>query len=352
MDASAESHKAEAAEIVCDDGASPPEWIQLVPAGLVRSSKGDFVADREAMAATIEAFRALGRDLVIDYEHQTLTGEEAPAAGWIVALEARDDGLWARVRWTDRGAGYVARREYRYLSPVVMVRRGDKRMIAIHSVALTNDPAIVGMRPIVNKGSNREADMDGTKLREVLGLEADAKDDEMLALVKRLKDQRDGLASALALKDGQDALQVVRDLVEFKRSLLEALALKPMATAAEARGAVLALKNPSGVVSAAEFAALKERLDRREAEDLVQAALKAGKITPAHRDWALGYALKDRAGFEAFIEKAPVVVPQGSTTGSGRLPGRETGLDETEAFVCRQLGLTVDQWKKHNQKEV
>lgn len=326
IDAAVESQKAAAVWIPCENDHAVPEWIQLVPVGLVRSSKGDFIADAEAMQETVAAFEALGRDMVVDYEHQTLTGAEAPAAGWIKALQIRDDGLWALVAWTERGAEYVAQREYRYLSPVVMVRQSDRRMVAIHSVALTNDPAIVGIRPIANKGVWKEEEHMKNKLVELLGLKAEATDEDVIAAVRGLK--------------------------EFREGLVEALDLNADVRPEDARGAVLALKNPSGFVSVAEFAALKERLDRREAEDLVEAALKAGKVTPANRDWALTYALKDRAGFQAFVEKAPVVVPQGVTAGSGRTSGEHCGLDDAEMLVCRQLGLTVEQWQKHNRKEV
>lgn len=177
--------------------------------------------------------------------------------------------------WTERAAEYIRGREYRYLSPVIVVRRTDKRMVALHSVALTNDPAIVGVKPIVNKGSFTQEDgMDTKKVREVLGLRADATDEEVLSAIVGLR--------------------------ESWVNLMETLGLRADASPEEARGAVLALKNPSGYVSVAEFAALKERLDRREAEDLVEAALKADKVTPANRDWALSYALKDRAGFKHF----------------------------------------------------
>lgn len=341
---------APARRIACENGASAPEWILLVPMGQVRSSKGDFLVDEAAMGETIAAFRAMERDLVLDYEHQTLTGQEAPAAGWIRDLEARADGLWARVEWTERGAGYVERREYRYLSPVVMVRGRDRRMVAIHSVGLTNDPAIVGMRAIVNKRTEEEG-MDPKRIAEVLGLAPEAGEEEILAAVGRMKAQVESVGQALALKDGQDAASVLQALVEFRRGVTEALGIGADAPAAEVRGTVLALKNPSGVVSLAEFQALKERLCRREAEDLVEMALKAGKVTPANRDWAMTYALKDRAGFEAFLQKAPVVVPQGMAAGAGRAGAQEGTLEEAEMLVCRQLGLTPDQWKKHNTEE-
>ncbi|NPV89246.1 MAG: hypothetical protein HPY50_00540 [Firmicutes bacterium] len=128
-----------------------PEWIKLLPFGLVKSVKGDFNVDEESLTEIIGYFEARGNDVVIDYEHQTLDGGQAPAAGWVKELQDRGpDGLWARVDWTERAREYLANKEYRYLSPVVLVRRADNKAVAIHSVALTNAPAMSGVRPIVN----------------------------------------------------------------------------------------------------------------------------------------------------------------------------------------------------------
>ena len=106
----------------------------------------------------LREFQRHGTDLVIDYEHQSLGGRYAapnglaPAAGWITAIEVRPgEGIWGRVRWTPAAARRVLRREYRFLSPVVIIRKEDRKVMALDSVALTNRPAIAGMRPVVNR---------------------------------------------------------------------------------------------------------------------------------------------------------------------------------------------------------
>jgi phage I-like protein len=83
--------------------------------------------------------------VVVDYEHQTLSGHKAPAAGWIKELTARDDGLWARVAWTDAARGHLAAREYRYFSPVLRLEPETRRPLALLHAALTNTPAINGL---------------------------------------------------------------------------------------------------------------------------------------------------------------------------------------------------------------
>ena len=137
----------------------------IAPWGQVESANGRFVVDAESARLVLEAFDAQGIDVPIDYEHQSLGGVyasptgQAPAAGWIRALKAADPteadeagaGLFAAVEWTDAAREKLTAREYRYLSPVVLVRKSDRRVVALHSAALTNKPAIVGMKPIVNR---------------------------------------------------------------------------------------------------------------------------------------------------------------------------------------------------------
>lgn len=316
------------------DGTVPKE-IQILPSGNVESKKGPFLADDIAVAEIIKAFTEQVNDLVIDYEHQTLTGEEAPAAGWIKELVNKgQDGLWAKVEWTPRGEEYIRNKEYRYLSPVVLVRKNDKRAIILHSAALTNTPAIDGMHPIVNSlGANApESEVIATmdllkKLAALFGLPETATEDDVMAAINKMKDQPPVVAN---------------------KDILSLLDLKESATLDETKGAIIALKNPSGYVKAEEFKALKDKLDLRDRDDLVGQALKSGKVAPAQKEWAEEYALKDPAGFKAFLEKAPVVVPLDKMP-AGDPPARTVVTDETQMSVNKTLGITDETFKKHNQ---
>ena len=127
-----------------------PEYIRVLPLGYISSEKGDFLVDSESFRMMKEHMGHRAVDIVIDYEHQTLRDMQAPAGGWIKELVLKNDGIFARVEWTKKAKDYLQNREYRYLSPVVMVRKKDHKASQIHSVALTNTPAINGMIPIVN----------------------------------------------------------------------------------------------------------------------------------------------------------------------------------------------------------
>jgi len=134
-----------------------PGRVLIVPWGNVQSVKGDFVVDSEAARLILEAFGQSRLDVPFDYEHQTLGGEyssptgQAPAAGWIKSLDAvPGDGIYGNVEWTRPAADAISLKQYRYLSPVVLVRKGDHKAVSLHSVALTNKPAIRGLAAIVN----------------------------------------------------------------------------------------------------------------------------------------------------------------------------------------------------------
>ena len=128
--------------------ASTEKEIQLLPYGKVESTNGGFTVDEESISLIMQAFAKQKNDTVIDYEHQTLTSHAAPAAGWIKELYDRGkNGIWALVDWTQKAAGHIAAKEYQYFSPVVLLRKSDRKAVALHSGGLTNKPAIDGMQP-------------------------------------------------------------------------------------------------------------------------------------------------------------------------------------------------------------
>ena len=102
------------------------------------------------------------------------------------ALPGMEQQIKAVVEWTPRGARYLENKEYRYLSPVVNVRKADNKAVGLHSLALTNTPAIEGMNPIVNSDNfeGGQHSMDIKKLAELLGLSEDATEEQVVEALK------------------------------------------------------------------------------------------------------------------------------------------------------------------------
>ena len=92
-----------------------------------------------------------------------------------------------------------------------------------------------------------------------------------------------------------------------------------------------------------------ERLRQRDADDAVMMALKAGKITSAQKDWAKEYALKDRKGFDSFVEKAPTVVPVGKLNTTEAPKTKEKV--EVDEFILKATGLSKEDLEKYANKE-
>ena len=99
----------------------------------------------------------------------------------------------------------------------------------------------------------------------------------------------------------------------------------------------------------AELLALKQRMAERDADEEVQKALKTGKITAAQSEWAKSYALKDMEGFKGFVDKAPVVVPQGKL--DLKDAPAASNSDEVDIAILKNMGVSMEDVKKYNKKE-
>ena len=104
-------------------------------------------------------------------------------------------------------------------------------------------------------------------------------------------------------------------------------------------------------ITLAELKALKQQNAQRDADEAVTLALKAGKITPAQKDWARSYALADPKGFGAFVEKAPQVVPMGEIDLGGGVALKSAAPDEATTLVCKQLGVSQEDLEKYGKEE-
>lgn len=315
------------------DGAPVPAEFQVFPWGPVEIEGAEpFVVDSEAISQVVERFHARGLDMVIDYEHQTEGGSRAPAAGWIKRLENRGkEGLWAVVEWTDRAREYLAKKEYRYFSPVFLVTRDGRRLAELLRVALTNAPRLNWIKPITAKSSISKNNTDGRKGMEFLeliakqvGLPETASAEEISGAVGKLKEN----AEAVVCKEVLDALGLAAGTGKRETvATIHALRQRPDLTL--------------------EFAALKRKIAERERDDLVSCALKEGKITPAQREWAENYALGDPEGFRLFVAKAPRVVPL-ERIDTQFLDSRQKRPEDNQIHINRLVGISEETWNKYN----
>ena len=323
-----------------------PEEVKILPVGTVNSEKGDFIVDQESYKEMKAEMQRRGIDIVIDYEHQTLKDVQAPAGGWVKDLIYTPEAIVAKVEWTPKAKEYLKNKEYRYLSPVVLTRKSDSKAVVLHSLALTNTPAINGMFAIVNSVDfdtyntlTGGKEMDLQRIKELLGLPAETpEEDVMNALVKVLEKVKDAPDPKTEEDKEVVANSVILGLLELPAdSKTEDVTTKIMALKAGASQRYQEMKETL------------ERLKQKEADDAVMMALKAGKITAAQKDWAKEYALKDRKGFDSFVEKAPAVVPVGKLDTTEAPKNKEKV--EVDEFILKATGLSKEDLEKYADKE-
>lgn len=148
--------------------ASVPTEIRLLPAGLFRSwdgrpkEVGAWNLTEAGARNIISAAASRTSDLVIDYEHATLSasqsGSKAPAAGWWKSMEWRPDGLYATdIKWTEAAARMIQAGEKRYISPVFAWDKRTGEVAAIRMAALVNDPGLDGLTDLARLSADYDS---------------------------------------------------------------------------------------------------------------------------------------------------------------------------------------------------
>ena len=305
--------------------------------------------DDRDIAGIIRQFKARRLDLVIDYEHQTLSDVQAPAAGWIKDLYPGEDALMARVEWTQKGREYIANKEYRYLSPVVLVKKADQHAAVFHSAALTNTPAITGMFAIINSDAlsieeEEEPRMELSALIELLGLEEGTAEEDVLKRIKELTQQ--AAEEGQGGQEGKEGPAKEGTQLVANKTVLDLLGLPEDARTEDVTARIMAFKAGDSALQR-RVAELEKQAASQKAEELVGLAMKDGKLSPAQKEWAVAYALSDPKGFAKFVEKAPVVVPMGKTA----FAADERKQDGVDWRILKNQGVTEEDLKKYGGME-
>jgi len=360
-----------------DDGAAP-DRIRVAPYGSwIHPRTGPFEISAQSAERMIDNVQKLGIDPVIDYEHQSLIRTKAPAAGWVKALAALDDGLWAKVAWTDEGRRMIEAKEYRYYSPVFDFKKRDPKTgepmgPVLHSIGLTNTPLLADAIPalvaakaevggqksepetplvVLSQGlpesqhHERSESMDLEELRKILGLDESATEEQVKEAMVVCK--------AAAEKPAEDPPADPPEPVVACKAVLDALGLDEDADEQTACRAVIELKKPADGVSRAEFVALKADLDERVAVEMVDDAMQmpACKVTPAQRDWALDYARKDPEGFLTYVANAHTIVDGQIEITPAEGDKTACKLTDEELTVCELLDMDVVKFAEAKEAE-
>ena len=197
------------------------ENVQICPVGDFPNGGREQCCSLKAFEAVVNRWKAQGsKEILVDFEHKCEEGGTADtsAAAWATNLRVeKNRGLVADFKVTDLGAEALSNRRLRFLSVAWLVNKTTCEPTEITSIALTNKPNIP-VAPVLNRenagGTNVEEKkgpkMD--KLKEALGLSADATEDQILAAVQEALKAKEEVAE---LKANAEKAKLEAEAEEF-----------------------------------------------------------------------------------------------------------------------------------------
>jgi phage I-like protein len=231
--------------------------------------------------------------------------------------------IWADVEWTERGRDALAKKEYRFISPVFLCNeKGEINLIL--RAALTNSPNLD--LPALNlerlENINTEESM-YKALLAALGLPETATEAEALAAIKSLN------AAKTAAVPQTDKTTV--DL------------------AAYAPRADLNAMEERAVAAEKQIAELNAVQLKKDAEAAVDEAIKNRKIAPASKAEYLALCAT-KEGLESFKKIAaasPAIVSTEPQAPAGTPSSTESvSLNSEDAAFAKAAGKTPEEWAK------
>lgn len=353
-------------------------WQQLLPVGPFKARDGrpfdvpggHWLLDKIIATTLINRAKALGQDILIDYDHQTLkvdqNGQPAPAAGWYNGdeIEWREgEGLFIKPRWTERAAALVAAKEYRFLS-AVFPYDAQGRPLELRMTAITNDPGVVGMQALAALSALPNHTGPLATPAQAAHKEK-TMNEHLIALLGKLGIQP-GADGQFTAEQGTAALAALDTLQTSAKKApeLEAVLSATKAQLAADSASLAALKaQPGGQVDLAQYvpvatynalvtqvAALTAQVDTTDAATLIKEARTAGKVVAAEEEYLTAYAAqKGVAALKALLEPRPAIAAlTASQTAAVTLPEKkgEAVLSAEDKYAADQLGISHEDFAK------
>jgi hypothetical protein len=174
-------------------------WLQALPLGTYQHPRyGELKITPDKVSNLAKSFKDNVReiDIDVDYDHKQHTGK---AAGWVKDAEARTDGLWVAVQWTEDAYASLKKGEYKYFSSEfddvwTHPKTKQKHQDVLFGGAITNRPFVKDILPI--------------NLTEVLSNEGGTVDEALRQLLRKkyqlAEDADDATILAAVALDEQD----------------------------------------------------------------------------------------------------------------------------------------------------
>jgi len=364
------------------DGGGRTGWTQIAMTGKwLGHWQGAFEVTEDDLSVMVENFHRFTNALLFDYGHESVFNSAALASGWGHEMEIGKGGsaLYTDTEWTEKAAGHITAGELKYISPVIMFSTIDPYTAedigpSIWTVALLNTPFLDGMDPVEIGGKIAAT-------RKLLNGAPPNRQWIVPASAIPTEDTNDVPAEPAAPNPapepvinsnptGQEPAEPLEDDTMSLKDIALSLGLPETATADEIKQAIKA-KDEKTAQSQADAQALadvrreadeakalaarleqeKQERELKDAQDLVEGYIKAGRIAPASREQAVQLALQDRASFDGLYgapdKPGAPAVPLGQVAPPAEPPGADStpvSLTEEEMTVCKSMHLTPERF--------
>lgn len=330
-----------------------------------RDGRGPFTYDLERIKANM---RANGQRIPIFIDHQP-----GRAYGWCdneADFIAMADGTYELpVEYTTEGLSEVQSKAYSYNSPTWwfiqdpnVTDRQAGEIVGIDEVSLTNSPNQY-LRSLNSTGSAgytvdvplTDAEMNAEQLA-ALGLAEGASHEDVLAAINSLKagaDRADAIVAEAGAAADADAPAVIEAAANSRvaaGALVTKQAYDEAVTAKQAAETALATAQQAQQVAEQALTTFKAEQAQQAAVASVDAAIAAGKFTPAERDECMAFATSQGADkFTAWAAKrsAHAVLKPLATPDT---KDETFGLTEQELAICKREHIKPEIFAKNKRK--
>ena len=215
-------------------------------------------------------------------------------------------------------------------APRIGVAIGDK-VLDLRMAALTNNPGLHGMAAVALTALNDFSTEEDPPVNETL---------------KKL-------LAALGLAENTGEAEAVSAAVALKAKADSADGLNTQVAALKAQSPDPAKFVPVETMQQlqTQVASVTSRLNAGEVADVVEAALTAGKLLPAQKEWAVELGKSNLAALKSYVEKTPAIAALGGMQTDGKdLGGKGNQSTGADLAVMKALGLTAEQFATGKQE--
>lgn len=329
-----EAGEAEEAQLLGNEFAPGQDgWVMLAPYGDFQHSAGVQRFTKEDAETLVNEFhgllglpsRLLGLPWYVGHPDHAKFKDRYPdtrAYGRIKGLQAREEGLFANVKWSPAGEELIRSEAFHGHSVNwgAVKRGGVWRPVRIKSVGFTNEPNIP-VPPVTL--ANEIDDSMKEQLLQKLGLPADATDEAILAAVDLANEAKQNADQAAADKVAAEAAKT-----QAETALANEAAAKTAAETAKTE---------------AETALANERKARIGL--LLDGAIAAGKVTAADRGrWEADLEANFEAKATELANAKPVIKTESATKNLGQRKETKAASDNVVELVNERMAKTGEEW--------